>query len=205
VKLELFLFIIKHQNAVGTEFGYCHYYHEFCSPLLGLGLFSVGLLWRVISPTQRLYLLTEHKHTHKKTHTKEHPCLEWDSTPRSQNLKDEASLCLGLLDHCDGPNTGIPCSSLYSQSRHRNELIGGLRVPDALPSWKDSPAQNGLRLCGPQRRSGCSGPLLEWRSEDQSNAIKNVQCLYSIVKKRSVLGRCLRVNLRGKERGPCNP
>jgi len=39
----------------------------------------VGLLGQGISPTQGLYLYTEQ---HKNADT--HPCLEWDSNPRSQ-------------------------------------------------------------------------------------------------------------------------
>jgi hypothetical protein len=40
---------------------------------------SLGLLGRVISPSQGRYLTqTQNKHTHK------HPCLEWHSNPRSQ-------------------------------------------------------------------------------------------------------------------------
>jgi hypothetical protein len=63
-----------------------------CSPLLGPGLFfsfviffltqSVGLLGRVISPSQGPYLHTEqHKH---RINSHRHLCLEWDSNPRSQ-------------------------------------------------------------------------------------------------------------------------
>jgi hypothetical protein len=43
---------------------------------------SVGLLGQGISPSQGLYLQTEqHKHRIK---AHRHPCLEWDSNPRSQ-------------------------------------------------------------------------------------------------------------------------
>jgi hypothetical protein len=43
---------------------------------------SVGLLWRVISPSQGRYLRTEqHKHG---INAHRHPCLDWDSNPRSQ-------------------------------------------------------------------------------------------------------------------------
>jgi hypothetical protein len=42
----------------------------------------VGLLGRGISPSQGRYLHTdEHKH---RTNAHRHPCLEWDSNPRSQ-------------------------------------------------------------------------------------------------------------------------
>jgi hypothetical protein len=45
---------------------------------------SVGLLGRVIGPSQGLYLNTgQHKHRKTRTHTK-HPCPKWDSNPRSQ-------------------------------------------------------------------------------------------------------------------------
>jgi hypothetical protein len=59
-------------------------------PLLGLGSFfsfliytqSVELLGRGISPPQGRYLHTEeHKH---RINAHRHPCLEWDSNPRSQ-------------------------------------------------------------------------------------------------------------------------
>jgi hypothetical protein len=47
---------------------------------------SVGLLGRVISSSQGLYLYANTEkctHTHTHTNTK-HPCLEWDSNPRSR-------------------------------------------------------------------------------------------------------------------------
>jgi hypothetical protein len=58
--------------------------------LVGLGRFfssliytqSVGLLGRVLSPSQSRYLHTgQHKH---RINAHRHPCLEWDSNPRSQ-------------------------------------------------------------------------------------------------------------------------
>jgi hypothetical protein len=42
---------------------------------------SVGLLGRVISSSQGLYLYTN---TEKHTYTHKHPCCEWDSNPRSR-------------------------------------------------------------------------------------------------------------------------
>jgi hypothetical protein len=61
-------------------------------PLWSIGLISqflhhsqtVGLLGRVISSSQGLYLNTgQHKHRKTRTHIK-NPCLEWDSNPRSR-------------------------------------------------------------------------------------------------------------------------
>jgi hypothetical protein len=45
---------------------------------------SVGLLGREISPSQGRYLHTGH-HKHR-INTHRHPCLKWDSNPRSQCL-----------------------------------------------------------------------------------------------------------------------
>jgi hypothetical protein len=68
-------------------------YLSLYGPLLGPGLFfsfvicfteSVGLLGRVISPSQGRYLHTgQHKH---RTNGHKHSCLNWDSNPRSQYL-----------------------------------------------------------------------------------------------------------------------
>jgi hypothetical protein len=44
---------------------------------------TVGLLGRVISPSQGLYLITGPTKHRKNAYTK-HPCLKWDSNPRSQ-------------------------------------------------------------------------------------------------------------------------
>jgi len=44
--------------------------------------YLVGLLGRVISPTQRLYLHTVQHNTENRRHT--HPCTYWDSNPRFQ-------------------------------------------------------------------------------------------------------------------------
>jgi hypothetical protein len=49
---------------------------------------SVGLLGRGISPSQGLYLDTE-QHNHRiNAHKYRHPCLEWDSNPRSQRSSE---------------------------------------------------------------------------------------------------------------------
>jgi hypothetical protein len=47
---------------------------------------TVGFLERVISPSQGRYLHTEqHRHI---TNAHRHPCLEWDSNPRSQRSSE---------------------------------------------------------------------------------------------------------------------
>jgi hypothetical protein len=59
----------------------------------------VGLLGRVISPSQGLYL---HRTTqHRKTRDK-HPCLEWDSNPQSQQPTGQGPR-LRPHGHCDRP------------------------------------------------------------------------------------------------------
>jgi hypothetical protein len=58
----------------------------FSLQLLDLGQ-SVGLLGRVISSSQDLYVYTNtEKRTHN-TNTK-HPCPEWDSNPRSRRPRE---------------------------------------------------------------------------------------------------------------------
>jgi hypothetical protein len=59
----------------------------------------VGLLERVIGPSQGLYLNTgQHKHRIKAhTHTK-HPCPKWDSNPRSES---ERAKTVHALDRSD--------------------------------------------------------------------------------------------------------
>jgi hypothetical protein len=54
------------------------------SQFLDLFTQSVGLLWRGISPSQCCYLHTGHHEHRIKAHR--HPCLQWDSKPRSQCL-----------------------------------------------------------------------------------------------------------------------
>jgi hypothetical protein len=57
------------------------------SPMKFLNLFaqSVGFLGRGINPSQGCYLHRTIQTQNKRTHT--HPCLEWDSNPRSQRLR----------------------------------------------------------------------------------------------------------------------
>jgi hypothetical protein len=54
---------------------------------------SVGLLGRVISSSQGLYLYKKHR----KTYTK-HPCPEWDSNPRSRLPSERRQCMLGYRD-----------------------------------------------------------------------------------------------------------
>jgi hypothetical protein len=108
---------------------YYHYYYYYGSTALccALTAFSVswsyiqsaGLLRQEISPTQGRYLHTgEHKH---RINAHRHPCLEWDSNPRSQRSSErrqfmpqtvrplwpasvrasEDSSCLRPRGHCD--------------------------------------------------------------------------------------------------------
>jgi hypothetical protein len=49
-------------------------------------LYTVGLLGRQISPSQGRYLHTE-QHNHR-PNAHRHPCLEWDSNPRSQRSSE---------------------------------------------------------------------------------------------------------------------
>jgi hypothetical protein len=95
--LELFVVIFPTPYLLRKQFGRPHFFLWRYSPNFGLGLppwnspfhfdfldfrQSVGLLGRVISSSQGLYLYTNRK-THTRTHTK-HPCPEWDSNPRSR-------------------------------------------------------------------------------------------------------------------------
>jgi hypothetical protein len=52
---------------------------------------TAGLLRRVISPSQGRYLNTGQHKQNKRIHTK-HPCLEWDSNPRSQRQRERRQL-----------------------------------------------------------------------------------------------------------------
>jgi hypothetical protein len=63
---------------------------------------SVGLLGREISPSQDLCLNTEQQKQNKRTQYK-HPCLEWDSNPRSWDRANEEISCLRPRGHCDRP------------------------------------------------------------------------------------------------------
>jgi hypothetical protein len=50
---------------------------------------TVGLLGRVIGPSQGRYLNTG-QHKHRKTHTyTKHPCPEWNSNPRSRQPSEQ--------------------------------------------------------------------------------------------------------------------
>jgi hypothetical protein len=78
-----------------------------CSHFWSIGLISqfldhsqtVGLLGRVISSSQGLYLNTE-QHKHRKTHTHiNHPRPEWDSNPRSRPPSERSSTCLRRRDN----------------------------------------------------------------------------------------------------------
>jgi hypothetical protein len=80
------------------------------SPLLDLGRFfsfliytqSVGFLGRGCSPSQGRCLHTEqHKH---KINAPRHPCLEWDSNPRSQCLSGRIRFYLRPRGHYDRRN-----------------------------------------------------------------------------------------------------
>jgi hypothetical protein len=77
------------------------------SPLLDLGRFfsfliythSVGLFGRGISPSQCRYLTQENTN---RINTHRHPCLEWDSNPRSQWLRGRRYFsCFRPRGHCD--------------------------------------------------------------------------------------------------------
>jgi hypothetical protein len=62
---------------------------------------SVGLLARLISPSQGSYLTqTQNKHRH--------PCLEWYSNPRSQRSIDRRQIWLRPRGHCDRQMLGKP-------------------------------------------------------------------------------------------------
>jgi hypothetical protein len=57
---------------------------------------TVGLLGRVTSPSQGRYLNTgQHKHRINTSHTTKHPCLEWDSKPRSQHPSERSQFIQG--------------------------------------------------------------------------------------------------------------
>jgi hypothetical protein len=84
---------LKLFKFASTTTYYYYYYYYYCSTALcwALAAFSVswsytqavGLLRRGISPSQGLYLHTE-QHKHRINTQYRHPCLKWDSNPRSQ-------------------------------------------------------------------------------------------------------------------------
>jgi hypothetical protein len=91
------------------------------NPWLDLGRFfsfliytqSVGLLERGIGPSQGRYLHTEqHKH---RINANRHPCLEWDSNPRSQWAK--------TIYASDRAATVTVCVRITSIS-YRNRVLG---------------------------------------------------------------------------------
>jgi hypothetical protein len=60
---------------------------------------SVGLLRRGISPSQGRYLHTgQHKH---RINAYTHPCLNWDSNPRSQCFSGRRQFMPQTASHCD--------------------------------------------------------------------------------------------------------
>jgi hypothetical protein len=73
----------------------------------------VGLLGRVISPSQGLYL---HKSTTQKDADK-HPCLDRDSNPRSQQPTGQDPR-LRPHGHCDGRYFNIRWRKLQSHKKH---------------------------------------------------------------------------------------
>jgi hypothetical protein len=86
------------------------------SPLLDFARFfnfliytkSVGLLGRGISPSQSLYLHTgQHRH---RINVHRHPCLEWDSNPRSQCWSERKTV--HALD-CTATLVGHPKSLVW--------------------------------------------------------------------------------------------
>jgi hypothetical protein len=90
---------------------FCSWYFFFygSTALVGLGHFFsilistqlVGLLGWVISPSQGRYLHTgQHKHS---INANRHPCLEWDSNPRSSVRASKDNSWLRLCGHCDRP------------------------------------------------------------------------------------------------------
>jgi hypothetical protein len=82
--------------------------HSSSMPLTQFHNFSqtVGILGRIISPSQDRYLNTgQHKHRH--------PCLEWDSTPLSQRPRaSEDSSCLRARGYCDRLMCKVYCALL---------------------------------------------------------------------------------------------
>jgi hypothetical protein len=68
---------------------------------------TIGLLGRVISSSQGLYLNTGQLR-HRKTHTRiKHPCPEWDSNTRSRLPSKRISTCLRPLGYRDRHFTWI--------------------------------------------------------------------------------------------------
>jgi hypothetical protein len=109
------------------------------SRLLGPGLFfsfvifftqTVGLLEWVSSPSQGHYLHTEH-HKHR-INAHRHPCLEWNSNPRSQRSSKRRQSCLRPRGQCGcrwlveenlGKLLKVECVIIYSCLK----LVPGVR------------------------------------------------------------------------------
>jgi hypothetical protein len=102
VILDLIRLIILMKEYKLLSSSLCSFLHLFIhqwlySLFLGPGLFfsyvifftqAAGLLARVISPSQGRYLHTGKQTQNKRTHR--HPCLEWDSNPRSQRSSERS-------------------------------------------------------------------------------------------------------------------
>jgi hypothetical protein len=124
--------INKGHTSIRIEFGHIIYFY-FCGStvlirtrasshmrILELFRHMVGLLGRVIRPSQGLYL---HRTTqHRKTRDK-HPCLERDSNPRSQQTTGQ-DLRLRPHGHCDRQSSlyGILIFMILRQKTRRNIL-----------------------------------------------------------------------------------
>jgi hypothetical protein len=93
-KWTTFLLIWRYNPNSGFGLPPCNFTFHFS--LLDLRQ-SAGLLGRVISSSQGLYLYKTQKNAHTYTNTK-HPCAEWDSNPRSW-LPSEKSACLKVRPH----------------------------------------------------------------------------------------------------------
>jgi hypothetical protein len=85
-------------DVLGENLPQCHHLSVYGFTALELGRFfsflihtqSVGLFGWGIGPSQGLYLHTE-QHRHR-INAHRHPCLEWDSSPRSQVFKREKTV-----------------------------------------------------------------------------------------------------------------
>jgi hypothetical protein len=79
---------------------------------------AVGLLGRVISSSQGLYLNTgQHKHRKTRTHIK-HPCPRWDSKPQSRPPSDRR-LFMPQIAQLPRPAKKCSCSSqIYYINQH---------------------------------------------------------------------------------------
>jgi hypothetical protein len=90
---------------------------------------STGLLGREISPSQGLYLhrttQTQNKHTHR------HPCIEWDSNPRSQRSSESrlfnalygAATVVGVLWHYSTQNNICSWQNVSNRPRPNRSIV----------------------------------------------------------------------------------